>query len=172
MKKIFNYNKSALTDEQNKLVESFGMLCDKFLEGKSANAEYEEANKQFNEKFMENCVNAIPNVKFENIEQLKNPMIHKNIFFLTQFETVLAQMITPVVPTVVAAGFENLYDVTQVGWGDNAKYFVESNEMFIVSDAAVGVARGGVQTMFNTEYTVQASKKETAAYVDWYHVAS
>ena len=94
MKKIFNYNKSALTDEQNKLVESFGMLCDKFLEGKSANAEYEEANKQFNEKFMENCVNAIPNVKFENIEQLKNPMIHKNIFFLTQFETVLAQMIT------------------------------------------------------------------------------
>ncbi len=39
--------------------------------------------------------------------------------------------------------------------------------MFIVSDAAMGVARGGVQTMYNTEYTVQASKKEVAAYVDF-----
>lgn len=44
--------------------------------------------------------------------------------------------------------------------------------MFIVNDAAVGVARGGVQTIYNQEYTVQASKKEVACYVDWYHVAS
>ena len=72
-----------------------------------------------------------------------------------------------VVPTVCAQGFENLYDVTQVGWGDSAKYFVESNEMFIVSDAAVGIARGGVQTTYNTEYTVQASKKEVSAYCDF-----
>jgi len=38
-------------------------------------------------------------------------------FMLHRFDTLLAQMITPVVPTVVAAGYENLYDVTQVGWG-------------------------------------------------------
>lgn len=117
MKKIFNYNKSALTDEQQKLVESFGMLCDKFLEAKSNTPEYKEANARFNEEFMKNCVEAMPNMQFESVEQLKNPMIHKNMFFLTQFETVLAQMITPVVPTVVASGFENLYDVAQVGWG-------------------------------------------------------
>lgn len=36
-----------------------------------------------------------------------------------------------VVPTVIAQGYENLYDVTQVGWGDNGKYYVDSNEMFI-----------------------------------------
>ena len=71
-----------------------------------------------------------------------------------------------VIPAVIAAGYENLYDVTQVGWGDNAKYTVESNEMFVVNDAAQGIARGGVQTMYNTEYTVQAHKKEVAAYVD------
>ena len=94
MKKIFNYNKSALTGEQQKLVESFGMLCDKYLEGKSNTPEYIEANKRFNEEFMKDCVEAMPNVKFESVEQLKNPMIHKNMFFLTQFETVLAQMIT------------------------------------------------------------------------------
>ena len=44
--------------------------------------------------------------------------------------------------------------------------------MFIVNDAAMGIARGGLQTMYNTEYTVQAHKKEVACYVDWYHVAS
>lgn len=26
--------------------------------------------------------------------------------------------------------------------------------------------------MYNTEYTVQASKKEVACYVDWYHVSA
>lgn len=44
--------------------------------------------------------------------------------------------------------------------------------MFIVNDAAVGIARGGVLTHFDTEYTVTAHKKEVACYVDWYHVAA
>ena len=60
----------------------------------------------------------------------------------------------------------------QVGFGDNAKYFVDSNEMFVVNDAAVGVARGGVLTTYGTEYTVTAHKKEVGCYVDWYHVAA
>ena len=75
-----------------------------------------------------------------------------------------------VVPTVVASGYENLYDVTQVGFGDNAKYFVDSNEMFVVNDAAVGVARGGVLTTYGTEYTVTAHKKEVGCYVDWLNI--
>lgn len=44
--------------------------------------------------------------------------------------------------------------------------------MFIVNDAAMGIARGGVQTMYNTEYTVQAHKKEVACYVDWLNIFS
>lgn len=44
--------------------------------------------------------------------------------------------------------------------------------MFVVNDAATGISRGGVLTTYNTEYTVQASKKEVGAYVDWYHVAA
>ena len=171
MKTIFNYNKFN-NETQDTLVESFVALSRSFMAGKGNTTEYQEANKQFNEDFMRECVAAMPNGKFSSVEDMKNPMIHKNVFFLSQFDTILAQMITPVVPTVVAAGYENLYDVTQVGWGDNAKYFVESNEMFIVNDAAMGIARGGVQTMYDTEYTVQAHKKEVAAYVDWYHVAA
>lgn len=32
---------------------------------------------------------------------------------------------------------------------------------------AEGIARGGVQTMLNTEYSVSASRKQVAVYVDW-----
>ena len=158
-KKIFNYNKANVTEDQRGLVEKFGMLCEKFMEGKNNTPEYMNANKELNGAFMKECYASMPNANVEkfDIEDVKNPMIHKNMFFITTFETILAQMITPVVPTVVAAGFENLYDVTQVGWGDNAKYFVESNEMFIVNDAAVGVARGGVQTIYNQEYSLYIS---------------
>lgn len=44
--------------------------------------------------------------------------------------------------------------------------------MFVVNDIAEGIARGGVQTMYNTEYTVQARPKQVSVYVDWYHVAA
>lgn len=49
---------------------------------------------------------------------------------------------------------------------------MESNELFLVSDLAEGVARGGVQTLLNTEYTVSASARQIATYVDWYIVAA
>lgn len=119
MKKIFNYNKSNLNETQQNLVEKFGMLCDKYMEGKSATPEYLAANKEFNEAFMKDCYAARPDADVEhfNVEMLKNPMENSNLFFINRFETLLAQMITPVVPTVIASGFENLYDVTQVGWG-------------------------------------------------------
>lgn len=118
MKAIFNYNK--FNDEnKNTLVESFIALSNAFIEGKADTKEYKEANKQFNLEFMKECVSAVPGTDIEkfDLEQLKNPMLNTDVFFIHRFDTILAQMITPVVPTVIAAGFENLYDVTQVGWG-------------------------------------------------------
>lgn len=55
---------------------------------------------------------------------------------------------------------------------DSAKYFVESNEFFIVNDIATGVAQGGLRTALNTEYTVSASPKQVGCFVDWYHVVA
>lgn len=173
MRKIFNYTKFS-EERLNTLVESFGALCDAVMNGKADTAEYKEANRVFNESFMRECASAMPSYNEDTftLEDMKNPMVHKNLFLLERFDTILAQAISPVVPTVVAQGYENLYDVTQVGYGDNAKYHVDSNEMFIVNDAAVGIRRGGVLTHFDTEYTVTAHKKEVACYVDWYHVAA
>lgn len=79
---------------------------------------------------------------------------------------------TPVIPKLISNAYDNIYDVTQVGYGDNAKYTVRSNELFIVNDQAQGISRGGVQTAYDTEYTVSAKKTEVACYVDWYHVAA
>lgn len=166
MRKLFNYNK--FNDEvADSIVETFAMLTQKSIEGKNNTPEYQEANNKLNETFMKFCVEAIPGTKFNSMDDIKNPMINRNMFFTQQFNTILAQAITPAVPTVIANGYQNLYDVVQVGWGDNARYKVDSNEMFIVNDQAEGIARGGVQTTYNTEYTVQARRKQVAIYVDW-----
>ena len=167
MKTVFNYNRFN-NEVQDTLVESFVALSNAVLDGKGNTAEYKEANAQFNMDFMKECISAMPSANVENfnLEEIKNPMVNGDMFFLHRFDTLLAQMITPVVPQVIAGGYDELYDVTQVGWGDAAKYEVESNEMFIVNDAAEGIARGGVLTTYNTEYTVQAHKKEVSCYVD------
>ena len=100
MRKIFNYNKFN-SDVQNTLVESFGALCNSYMDGKANTAEYQEAiiscgeeaaeynnelyqqvsqemqeNKQFNEEFMKECVSAIPHTEFSGLEMMKNPMIN------------------------------------------------------------------------------------------------
>lgn len=171
MRQVFNYThfNDAVADS---IVETFAMLNQKSLEGKNNTQEYQEANAKLCETFMQFCADAIPGAHYNSLEDVKNPMIHRDMFFLQRFNTILAQAITPAVPTVVANGYQNLYDVTQVGYGDNARYTVDSNEMFIVNDMAEGIARGGVQTQYNTEYTVQARRKQVSVYVDWYLVAA
>ena len=171
MKQVFNHKKLGfeLADE---IVDTIVNLTDKYMEGKFNTSEYKEANTTVNEQFMKYCVESIPGMSYSELNQIKNPMIHNNPFFKNAFATVLVQAITPAVPTVVANGYEDLYEVHQTGWGDNAKFFVESNELFIVNDIGEGIKRGGVQTAINTEYTISASPKQLATYVDWYLVAA
>lgn len=170
MKQIFSYNKFN-EDVADGLVESLVTLSEKALEGKANTAEYQDANSEFSAKFMQYCVEQ-GGMTWTGMEMIKSPMVYKKTGFLETFDTIMAGAITPVVPTVAAMGYEQLYDVVQVGFGDNAKYTVDSNELFIVSSLAEGIARGGVQTASNTEYTVTAKREQVALYVDWYHVAS
>lgn len=170
MKQIFSYNKFN-EDVADNLVESLITLSQKALEGKSNTAEYQDANNEFSAQFMQYCVEQ-GGMSWTGMDMVKSPMVYKKTGFLETFDTILAGAITPVVPTVAAMGYEQLYDVTQVGFGDNAKYTVDSNELFIVSSIAEGIARGGVQTASNTEYSISTERKQVSLYVDWYHVAS
>ena len=135
------------------------------------NEEYRDMNKTFSESIIKYCCEQI-NKEFTSLEDLKNPMFTGNAFFKQTFDTVLAQIITPVMPKMTSDKYNTLYDVAQVGFGDNAKYEVDSNELFIISEFAEGIARGGVQTLYNDEYTVKATKRTVTIGVDWYHVAS
>lgn len=170
MKQNFTYTKFN-EDTADTLVLSFGKLVEMSIAKKNETAEYKEANKNFSEALAEYCVEGT-GMTFTGLEMIKNPMVHTNPFYTTRFSNVLAQAITPAVPTVAASGYDVLYDVTQVGYGEAATYTVDSNELFIVNDLAEGVARGGVQTIYNNEYSVKATRKQISTFVDWYHVVS
>lgn len=170
MKQIFSYNK--FNDEvADSLVETLVTLSQKSLEGKGNTADYQDANNQFSESFMKFCVESA-GMTWTGMDMIKNPMVYKKQSFLETFDTIMAGAITPVVPTVAAMGYEQLYDVVQVGFGDSAKFEVDSNELFIVNSMAEGIARGGVQTASNTEYTIAAKREQVALYVDWLNISN
>jgi hypothetical protein len=76
--------------------------------------------------------------EFSGMEQLKNPQIvTADAMFANRFAAVLSEAITPVVPAIISQEYTKLYDVVQVGWGDVAKYEIESNELFIVYDIKI-----------------------------------
>lgn len=55
---------------------------------------------------------------------------------------------------------------------NNARYTVDSNELFIVNSLAEGIARGGVQTASNTEYSITARRTQVSLYVDWLNISN
>jgi len=162
------------TETVDNIVQSFVEIVDEFNEGKYSSAEYSKKNILLSEAISKFCVEGENSGKvYTGLEMVKNPMnTLNNSGFKDRFATISAQMITPTVPKVTSNEYNTLYDITQVGFGDIAKYTVLSNELFIVSDLAEGIQRGGVQTIFNNEYTVQTKKRTVSIGVDWYQVAS
>ena len=121
MRQVFNYNR--FNDEvADGIVETFGVLVNASMEGKNDTADYQEANAKLNETFMRFCVEAIPGRSFNSMEDIKNPMIHNDAFFVQRFNTILAQAITPIVPAVISNNYGQLYDVHQTGWGTLYSY--------------------------------------------------
>lgn len=171
-KLMFNYHADRLDETGNDIVVAFSELVSDFRAKKADTKEYKENNAMFSETLSKYCVENA-GLKWTDINIIKNPQVSTyNTAFVNTFATVLAEMITPVVPAITSSEYNNFYEVTHVGWGDNAKYEVESNELFIVYDMAEGIHRQNQQTAYNTEYTIQASKKTISTFVNWYHVAS
>lgn len=170
MRQKFSFNRTS-DETANTLVLAFNALVDMTLDHKNETAEYKEANKLFSENLVEYCMERA-GMTFSSLEDIKNPMVYNDQIFQSKFNQILAQAITPAVPTVAAAGYEQLFEVHQVGFGDGATYTVDSNELYIVNDVAEGILRGGQQTVYNKEYTISASRKQIAIFVDWYQVAS
>lgn len=170
-KLMFNYHTDRLDDAGNDIVVAFSELVSDFRNKKSDSKEYKDKNAIFCESISKYCVEGA-GLNWTDSSMLKNPQITYNTNFTTKFSTILAEMITPIVPALVSSEYNRFFDVTHVGWGDSAKYEVESNELFIVYDMAEGIARQNQQTAYNTEYSVQAHKKTISTFVNLYHVAA
>lgn len=172
MSKIYTFAYAGKNDTLDSLVSSFGELVDmRQRKDFSNDKEYKEKNAIFNEAVIKYCCEESGR-EFESLDMVKDPMVTGRTSFKETFDTVIAQIITPIIPKVTSEKYASLYDVSQVGFGDNGKYMVESNELFIINEEAEGIARGGMQTLYNDEYTVKATKRTVTIGIDWYLVAS
>lgn len=132
-KLMFNYS-AGLNETQENLVIAFNELVSDYRSKKSSTKEYKENNAKFSEALVKYCVESA-GLEFSGMEMIKNPQLSMhNSFFTETFATQIAEMITPAVPDVMSEEFNTLWDVQQVGWGNNAKYEVDSNEYFVVYD--------------------------------------
>lgn len=131
-KLMFSYHENRVDEIGKEIVETFAELAMDFRAGKSDTAEYKEKNAVLGESIAKYCIEATGR-EFTGMEQLKNPQIvTADATFANRFAAVLSEAITPVVPAIISQEYTKLYDITQVGWGDVAKYTVESNELTFV----------------------------------------
>lgn len=170
-KTMFRYSEFNEETADN-LVVSFNELVLDFRAGLSTTKEYNEKNQLFTESFSKYCIEKSGGT-YTGLDMLKNPQLTTgDVMFTRNFQNILAQAIVPAVPTVASSEYTKLYEIYQVGWGDAAKYTVESNEYFIVYDIAEGINRQNQQTAYNNEYSITTHKKTISVQLNWYQVAA
>lgn len=112
------------------------------------------------------------NVENFSIKDVANPNVRNNRTFKETFAAVLAQIMTPIVPAMISTEFMNLADVANIGWGDTARFIVNSNDTFYVNRLAEGIRDGSVQRLYNDELVVNPEPYNITTAVDWYQVAA
>lgn len=179
MKTFANFKHMQMPDEAgNALIEAGVELVKLYSEGKkkdfntSEREDYESKNKKFNESFVKYAVETSGVAKFTSTELLKNPMVYSDAGFLRKFNSVIAQILTPVAPAVVSEQFMAISEVKQIGWGETARFIVKPNDLFMVNDIAEGVKLGGLQRLYNNEATVNPTPKQIRYDLPFYHVAA
>lgn len=112
------------------------------------------------------------NVESFELKEVANPNVHNNRTFKETFAAVLAQIMTPIVPAMISTEFMDLADVANIGWGDTARFRVNSNDTFYVTRLAEGIRDGSVQRLYNDELVVNPEPYNITTAVDWYQVAA
>ena len=171
MKQVFKYSMMGSDANLDTIVSAFSKQADLAMAGKNTGDDYEKANFALSESIVKYTVEKTGGT-YTGLEMVKNPMVVKSPMFKDTFATLLAQAITPAIPKITSSGLSPLYEVFQSGFGDNAVYTVQSNELFVVNDHAEGIRDGGFQTTFNDERTITATKRNVTAGIPWYQLAS
>lgn len=76
------------------------------------------------------------------------------------------------IPRITQTFSRFIAEVHQVGYGETARFIIESNDLFKVNSKAEGVRKGVDQPMFDDEITVNAKAITIDAQIDWYPFAA
>lgn len=176
MMSMFNYVKTS--DEVfNSLVETAVDLAKQRLSG-NIPANYEANNADLNKAIAMKIVEGTRYAAAfeeggEGSKIFLNPMVQKSAAIQENFNAVLAQITTVIVPECVNDTMSRfISEVHQVGWGETARFIIESNDLFKVNRKAEGVRKGVDQPMFDNEITVDARPIEISTHIDWYPFAA
>ena len=127
MRHNFSYRLAGQNEVLDSMVAAFSELVDTVVSKDKNVEDYKANNKLFSEAIVKFCVEAAGR-EYTGLDMVKDPMVTVNSIFRDTFATVISQVITPLVPKITSERYNSLYDVTQVGFGDNASYIVESND--------------------------------------------
>ena len=175
MRKYFAYNRLAGDADFNNVVDCTLDLARATFAGSKA-ADYEEKNKEVLSAMAKQAVKGTPYAETYEAEGLacfNRSMVRNNTTVRDNFNAVISQIVTAIVPEVVNDEFERyIAEIHQVGYGDTARFIIESNELFKVNQKGEGIRRGVDQPMYDNEYTVNAHPIEISTHIDWYPFAS
>ena len=175
MLKMFNYKKSenALF---NDVVDGIVDSTRQHIEGIQNRKEYEDMQNDVCANLVKYCVSGTryeDKFEAEGVDLVKNPAVNSNRDFRENFDAVIAQVINATLPMTMSSRFaETFMEIHHVGWGDTARFIVDSNELYQVNEIAEGIHRGALQQIYNNEVSVNPQPVEIAVSIDWYLLAS
>lgn len=175
MRKLFAYNRNYGDDSFNNLVDCGLELARASFEGKKG-SEYEEKNAELLAAIGKYAVRGTPHearYEAEKLDCFKSPMVNKNQTVRDNFNAVIAQIVSAYVPEVVNEDLERyIAEIKQVGYGDTARFQIESNALFKVNQKAEGVKKAVDEPMYDNEYTLHAHPITISTHIDWYPFAA
>lgn len=175
MLKMFNYKKSenALF---NDVVDGIVDSARQHIEGIQNRKEYEEMQSDVCENLVKYCVSGTryeDRFEAEGLDLVKNPSVNSNRDFRENFDAVIAQVINATLPMTMSSRFADTFmEIHHIGWGDTARFIIDSNELYQVNELAEGIHRGALQPIYNNEVVVNPQPVEIAVSIDWYLLAS
>ena len=175
MLKMFNYKKSDIA-LFNDVVDGIVDSVRQHIEGVQNRKEYEDMQNDVCENLVKYCVS---NTRYENrfeaegLDVIKSPAVNGSRDFRENFDAVIAQVINATLPMTMSSRFADTFmELHHVGWGDTARFIVDSNELYQVNELAEGIHRGALQHIYNNEISVNPQPVEIAVSIDWYLLAS
>jgi hypothetical protein len=173
----FSAVKTSIAEDDAVVNAALELASKKYSTEKYDAADYEAKRVKTNVAFAARLVSGdkLAESEFEKngLAAFRNPMVYNAPTIHRNFNVILAETVTSVIPTVVNDVYSKfLAEVHNGGWGDTGRFVIESNDLFRVNAKAEGIRAGVSQPMYNNEFTLSAREYEISTSIGWYELAS